>query len=236
MAKKIYAVDDEENILEIIEFNLKKNGYDVKGFSDGKSFLDHFKINKPDLVILDLMLPDMDGFDICKDIKEKTDVPVIILSAKSEEFDKVLGLELGADDYVVKPFGVRELIARVKNILKRTNNEEVSNEIKPISNEYLFEKIKLSIDDQKHELFLDGKPINLNPKEFEVLAMLVRNLNELVPRMELIKNVWGEDYYGDTRTLDVHVRRIREKMSFKDFGKKHIRTIHGYGYKLTEKI
>ena len=236
MAKTIYIVDDEENILEIIEYNLQKNGYDVKGFGDGKSFLDYFKTKKPDLVILDLMLPDIDGFDICKDIKEKTDVPVIILSAKGEEFDKVLGLELGADDYMVKPFGIRELIARVKNILKRTNNDDVSRKTKLISNEYFFGKIKLTIDDQRHELSLDKKPIKLNPKEFEVMVMLIRNINELVPRMDLIKSIWGEDYYGDTRTLDVHVRRIREKMSYKDFGKKHIKTIHGYGYKLSEEF
>lgn len=234
MAKMIYIVDDEENILEIIEYNLQKNGYDIKGFGDGKSFLDYFKTKKPDLVILDLMLPDIDGFDICKDIKEKTDVPVIILSAKSEEFDKVLGLELGADDYMVKPFGIRELIARVKNILKRANNDNISRKTKLINNEYFFGKTKLTIDNQRHELLLDKESIKLNPKEFEVMAMLIRNINELVPRMDLIKSIWGEDYYGDTRTLDVHVRRIRKKMSYKDFGKKHIKTIHGYGYKLSE--
>jgi len=236
MAKTIYIVDDEENILEIIEYNLQKNGYDVKGFGDGRSLLDYFKTKKPDLVILDLMLPDIDGFDICKEIKEKTDVPVIILSAKSEEFDKVLGLELGADDYMVKPFGIRELIARVKNILKRTNNYDISRKTKLISNEYFFGKTKLTINDQRHELLLDKESIKLNPKEFEVMIMLIRNINELVPRMDLIKNIWGEDYYGDTRTLDVHVRRIRGKMSYKDFGKKYIKTIHGYGYKLSEDL
>ena len=236
MAKTIYIVDDEENILEIIEYNLHKNGYDVKGFGDGRSLLDYFKTKKPDLVILDLMLPDIDGFDICKEIKEKTDVPVIILSAKSEEFDKVLGLELGADDYMVKPFGIRELIARVKNILKRTNNDDISRKTKLISNEYFFGKTKLTINDQRHELLLDKESIKLNPKEFEVMIMLIRNINELVLRMDLIKNIWGEDYYGDTRTLDVHVRRIRGKMSYKDFGKKYIKTIHGYGYKLSEDL
>ena len=236
MAKMIYIVDDEENILEIIEYNLHKNGYDVKGFGDGRSLLDYFKTKKPDLVILDLMLPDIDGFDICKEIKEKTDVPVIILSAKSEEFDKVLGLELGADDYMVKPFGIRELIARVKNILKRTNNDDISRKTKLISNEYFFGKTKLTINDQRHELLLDKESIKLNPKEFEVIIMLIRNINELVLRMDLIKNIWGEDYYGDTRTLDVHVRRIRGKMSYKDFGKKYIKTIHGYGYKLSEDL
>ena len=236
MAKSIYVVDDEENILEIIEYNLDKNGYDVRGFKDGKSFLDFFNARKPDLVILDLMLPDMDGFDICRDIKEKTDVPVIILSAKSEEFDKVLGLELGADDYVVKPFGTRELMARVKNILKRAKNESSSRMTKPLKNEYAFGSIKLKINQERHELFLDNNSVKLNPKEFEVITMLIRSVNELVPRMELIKNIWGENYFGDTRTLDVHVRRIREKMSYEDFGKKYLKTVHGYGYKLTNEF
>jgi DNA-binding response OmpR family regulator len=234
MAKSIYVVDDEENILEIIEYNLNQNGYEVRGFKDGKSFLDFFNDKKPDLVILDLMLPDMDGYDICKDIKEKTDVPVIILSAKSEEFDKVLGLELGADDYVVKPFGIRELIARVKNILKRVKTEKDSKKVKPLKDEYIFGDIRLNIDQEGHELFLDNNPVRLNPKEFEVMTMLIRNINELVPRMDLIKGIWGEDYFGDTRTLDVHVRRIRGKMSYKDFGKRFIKTVHGYGYKLSD--
>jgi len=236
MAKKIYVVDDEENILEIICHNLTKSGYEVRGFKDGRSFLEYFKIKIPDLVILDLMLPDIDGFDICKDIKEKTDVPVIILSARSEEFDRVLGLELGADDYVVKPFGVRELVARVKNILKRVKNASITGSLKPLKSSYTFKSISLNIDEDRHELFLDNNNIKLNPKEFEVMAMLLRNINDLVTRKELIKKIWGEDYFGDTRTLDVHIRRIREKLSYRDFGKDYLKTIHGYGYKITNEI
>ena len=166
MKKTIYIVDDEENILEILEYNLLKNGYKVKSFKNGRSFLDCFERKKPDLVVLDLMLPDLDGFDICKSIKEKTDVPVIILSAKSEEFDKVLGLELGADDYIVKPFGVREFIARIKNIFKRVKNDLTEGSKKHLRKEVVFEKIKLGIDEGRHEVLLDGKQINLNPKEF----------------------------------------------------------------------
>jgi two-component system, OmpR family, alkaline phosphatase synthesis response regulator PhoP len=236
MAKKIYVVDDEENILEIICHNLTKSGYEVRGFKDGRSFLEYFKIKIPDLVILDLMLPDIDGFDICKDIKEKTDVPVIILSARSEEFDRVLGLELGADDYVVKPFGVRELVARVKNILKRVKNASITGSLKPLKSSYTFKSISLNIDEDRHELFLDNNNIKLNPKEFEVMVMLLRNINDLVIRKELIKKIWGEDYFGDTRTLDVHIRRIREKLSYRDFGKDYLKTIHGYGYKITNEI
>ncbi len=236
MKKTIYIVDDEENILEIISFNLEKNGYSTKSFSTGQSFIDSFNLSKPDLVILDLMLPDIDGYDICKYIKNKTDIPVIILSAKGEELDKVLGLELGADDYMVKPFGIRELIARVKNILKRS--EQIQKEISslPLKKEYIFENLKLGLDELKHEVTIDGINVALNPKEFQTLTTLLKNLNNLTPRNELIRIVWGDDYYGDTRTLDVHIRRIREKMSIKDFGLKYIKTVHGLGYKMTDKV
>jgi len=236
MKKEIYVVDDEENILEILEYNLKKNDYKVKSFNNGKSFMEYINIKKPDLVVLDLMLPDLDGFDICKEIKKKTNVPVIILSAKSEEFDKVLGLELGADDYMVKPFSVREFMARVKNILKRADNKTDESNGEPLSREFNFEKIRLNMDEIKHEILLDNNRVDLNPKEFEIVALLLKNINILVSRMELIKKVWGDDYYGDTRTLDVHIRRIREKMSHEEFGKKFIKTVHGYGYKITNNI
>jgi two-component system alkaline phosphatase synthesis response regulator PhoP len=233
MAKIIYVVDDEENILEIITFNLKKSSYTVKGFLTGSDFLDEFNRSKPDLVVLDLMLPDMDGLDICKNIKSKTDIPIIILSAKSEELDKILGLELGADDYMVKPFSVRELIARIKNILKRA---PVDTSIDALKKEFYFNDINLLIDEKKHEILLDNKFIKLNPKEFKTISMLLRNLNNLSKRNDIIAYVWGEDYYGDTRTLDVHIRRIREKLSYKNFGGNYIKTVHGYGYKLIDKI
>jgi two-component system alkaline phosphatase synthesis response regulator PhoP len=236
MQKSIYIVDDEENILEIISFNLEKNGYSTKSFTTGQSFIDCFNISKPDLAILDLMLPDIDGYDICKYIKNKTDIPVIILSAKGEELDKVLGLELGADDYMVKPFGIRELTARVKNILKRSEQIQKDIASSPLKKEYIFEDLKLGIDEQKHEVTIDGINVVLNPKEFQTLATLLKNLNNLTPRNDLIRIVWGDDYYGDTRTLDVHVRRIREKMSAKDFGLKYIKTVHGLGYKIADRI
>jgi len=236
MSKNIYVVDDEANILEILTYNLEKEGYTVKSFQNGKNFLNQFEEEKPDLVVLDLMLPDIDGFDICKIIKSNTDVPVIILSAKGEELDKVLGLELGADDYIVKPFGIRELIARVKNILKRINGEISPLSGKLLKNTYNFGETKLFIDELKHEVLLDSRKVKLNPKEFSILVLLVKNLNNLIKRIELIKRIWGEDYYGDTRTLDVHIRRIRDKMSYMDFGNKFIKTVHGYGYKLTNNI
>lgn len=233
MKDLIYAVDDEENILEIIEYNLSKNGYEVKGFKNGSSFMDFFNAKKPDLVILDLMLPDCDGYDICKKIREKSDVPIIILSARSEEFDKVLGLELGADDYIAKPFGIRELLARVKNILKRS---KIKNKTGLFRGEYYFDGIKLVVDEEKHVISLDDRSVKLNPKEFQVIIILLKNLDKLVPRLEFIREIWGEDYFGDTRTLDVHVRRIRKNMSYKDFGKRYIKTVHGCGYRMTSDI
>jgi len=233
MTNLIYVVDDEKNILEIIEYNLSKNGYEVKGFKNGSSFMDFFNAKKPDLVILDLMLPDCDGYDICKKIREGSDVPIIILSARSEEFDKVLGLELGADDYISKPFGIRELLARVKNILKRS---KIKNKTGPFNGEYSFDGTKLVVDEEKHMISLDSRPVKLNPKEFQVIIVLLKNLDNLVPRLELIREIWGGDYFGDTRTLDVHVRRIRKKMSYNGFGSKYIKTVHGLGYKAVKDI
>jgi len=236
MEKLIYVVDDEENIREILEYNLIKNGYKVKSFRDGKSFLESFTSVKPDLVILDLMLPDLDGFDICGEIKKKSDVPVIILSARSEELDKVLGLELGADDYMVKPFGVRELMARVKNIFRRVKVSTDKDPESTVKKEFIFKEVKLTIDETRHKVLLDSEEIHLNPKEFQIVLLLLKNPDRLITRMELIKTVWGDDYYGDTRTLDVHIRRIRRKMAYKEFGKRFIKTVHGYGYKITDGI
>jgi len=236
MSKLIFTVDDEENILEILNFNLEQNGYKVRGFSNGKDFLDTFKTDKPDLVILDLMLPDMDGYDICRQVKSSSSVPVLILSAKGEELDKVLGLELGAEDYMVKPFGLREFLARVKNILKRSDLTLKDIDERPLKNNYTFDGINMHIDQAKHEVILEGNTIHLNPKEFRTLVLLVKDIDNLVSRNELIRLVWGEDYYGDTRTLDVHIRRIREKMEYSDFGKKYIKTVHGIGYKLISSI
>ncbi len=236
MKKEIFIVDDEENILEILEYNLVKDGYGVRSFKRGKDFLEYFARKKPDLVVLDLMLPDIDGFDICREIKRETNVPVIILSAKSEEFDKVLGLELGADDYMVKPFGVRELVARVKNILKRAGSGSNINPDGELKQKFIFKEMELEIDGARHEILLDHNQIDLNPKEFKIISLLLGNMDNLVPRKELIRVVWGDDYYGDTRTLDVHIRRIREKMSYKEFSRKFIKTVHGYGYKITGNI
>ena len=232
MSKLIYIVDDEENIREILSYNLEKNGYNVRSFENGVDFLDYYKSKRPDLIILDLMLPDIDGYEICREIRNKSKIPVIILSAKGEELDKVLGLELGADDYIVKPFGVRELLVRVKNIFKRTESGQKETESMLLKEDYSFGSITLVIDEDKHEVKLDNNLIELNPKEFKTLVILLRNINNLTSRKDLIRKVWGEDYFGDTRTLDVHIRRIRDKMSYKNFGAEYIKTVHGLGYKI----
>ncbi|MGM0368258.1 MAG: response regulator transcription factor, partial [Actinomycetota bacterium] len=212
--------------------NLEKSGYKVKTFQYGKDLLEVFNKKKPDLIILDLMLPDMDGLDICRKVKKESNVPIIILSAKGEELDKVLGLELGADDYMVKPFGVKELVARVKSVLRRFKPNDFEEHLKE---EFKFGSINLFIDEGKHQIFLDSRQVKLNPKEFRLVSVMLQKLNSLMSRQELIRNVWGEDYFGDTRTLDVHIRRIREKMSYKEFGKRFIQTVHGYGYKMVNK-
>ncbi len=236
MKKLIYAVDDEDSILEIIIYNLEKNGYSAIGFANGADFLKRFELKQPDLVILDLMLPDIDGYEICKTIKNSSTIPVIILSAKGEELDKVLGLELGADDYMVKPFGVRELVARVKNILKRSEVIRKELDSLPLEEEYDFDGIRLALDEKKHEISLDGNLIPLNPKEYKTFAILLGNKNNLTKRSDLIRIIWGDNYFGDTRTLDVHIRRIRSKMSYRNFGKTYIKTAHGLGYKLIDSI
>jgi two-component system, OmpR family, alkaline phosphatase synthesis response regulator PhoP len=232
MAKSIFIVEDDENIQEIIVYNLEKNSYETRGFLTGQDFLNYFKTNKPDLVILDLMLPDMDGYEICKIIKSSSNVPVLILSAKGEELDKVLGLELGAEDYMVKPFGLHEFLARIKNIIKRSESIHKDINERPLKNNYKFDDLNIYIDEEKHEIILEENLISLNPKEFQTFSLLLKNIDNLVSRNDLIRIIWGDDYYGDTRTLDVHIRRIREKMSYKDFSKNYIKTIHGLGYKL----
>ncbi|MDD3777437.1 MAG: response regulator transcription factor [Actinomycetota bacterium] len=233
MQELIYVVDDQENILEIVSYNLEKNGFRVKTYMTGQELLQAFSQKPPDLLILDLMLPDMDGLDICKRVKKESQVPIIILSAKSEELDKVLGLELGADDYMIKPFGIKELVARVKSVLRRFNPAMLTDYLQ---GQYELGKVKLSIDEKKHEIFLNDKKISLNPKEFRLLSILLQKIDQLVPRQDLIREVWGPDYYGDTRTLDVHIRRIRKKMSDCNFGQGYLQTVHGYGYKLVSKL
>nr|WP_286207939.1 response regulator transcription factor [Clostridium caldaquaticum] len=222
---KILIVDDEEHIQELIKFNLENNGYRVICASNGMEALKLAKSEKPDLVLLDLMLPGIDGYDVCKEIRRENSIsnmPIIMITAKSEELDKILGLELGADDYMTKPFSVRELLARVKALLRRTSTQA-------IDMSYKFDNI--TVDFEKHEVTKEGKKIDLTLKEFEVLELLIKNKGRVITREFLLDKVWGYEYIGETRTVDVHIRHLRQKIEVDDKCPKYIETIRGVGYR-----
>ena len=225
--KRILVVDDEEHILELIKFNLEKNGYEVSTRDNGQDCIDFLKENEVDLVVLDVMLPDMDGLEVCKNIRriERVEkIPIIMLTAKSEETDRILGLELGADDYMTKPFSVRELIARIKAVLRRSDDG------KRVRSGSL--KVRdLEMDTEKHEVTLAGEPIDLTLKEFELLKILIENRGKVLSRNLLLDEVWGYDYFGETRTVDVHIRHLRKKIKDDESGE-YIETIRGVGYKM----
>ncbi|MGF7058824.1 response regulator [Brassicibacter mesophilus] len=226
---RVLVVDDEEHIVELIKFNLENNGYDVIVAFDGKQALERAKEEKPDLIILDLMLPIIDGIDVCKKIKnddEIGNVPIIMLTAKSDEADKVIGLEIGADDYMTKPFSVRELMARIKAVLRR------SVDVKQPEPDKVIKIGDIIIDDEKHEVLKGGKKLELTLKEFELLRILAQNRGKVLSRNLLLDEVWGYDYFGETRTVDVHIRHLRKKIEDNDRNPKYIETIRGIGYKM----
>ncbi|WP_165000406.1 response regulator transcription factor [Anaerophilus nitritogenes] len=224
--RKILIVDDDIYICELIEMYLKKEGYKVCVAYDGVSVIEKFKEETPSLVILDIMLPKMDGWDVCREIKKISNVPIIMLTAKGDTFDKVLGLKLGADDYIVKPFEPRELIARVEAVLRRMGEKPVTTRSIILPN--------LSIDTDLYRVKINDKIIVLPPKEMELLYFLVKNKNIVFTREQLIENIWGFDFEGDIRTIDVHIKRIRKKLeSLKN--QYSIQTIWGVGYKFEVK-
>lgn len=226
--ERILIIDDEMNIVELLKYNLEANGYKVIYALTGKEGLTYSLQNKPDLILLDIMLPEVDGFDICKEIKRNKDtenIPIIMLTAKSEEFDKILGLELGADDYITKPFSVRELLARIKVVLRRNHKEDKSEVINTGD---------LIIDFNKHEVIKKGEKIELTLKEFELLKLLILNKGKVMTRDFLLDKVWGYEYYGETRTVDVHVRHLRQKLEDDDKNPDYIETVRGIGYKFKD--
>lgn len=230
MAKeKILVVDDEDNIVELIKMYLGNEGYLVESASDGEAAIAKFHTERPELVILDIMLPGMDGWDVCREIRKKSSAPIIMLTAKDEEFDKVLGLELGADDYLTKPFSPRELVARVKAVLRRTAAANTPDAIETFIFGDLF------IDFQKREVKVDEKDIELTAKEFDLLEELVRNKGIVYKREKLLEKVWGYDFYGDLRTVDVHIRHLREKLGETVEEPRFIETVWGVGYKFKGK-
>ncbi len=225
--RKILIIEDETSISDIIKFNLIKEGYAVDAAYDGKTGLEKALAGDLDLILLDIMLPVMDGFEVCKRVREKSSVPILMLTAKEEEVDKVLGLELGADDYITKPFGMRELIARIKANIRRNDLIEAANEEEPSS---VRELGSLTIDMNRYEVRKNGQPLELTLREFELLKYLAQREEKVFSREQLLEEVWGYEYYGDIRTVDVTVRRLREKLEDDPGDPKYIMTRRGIGY------
>ncbi len=226
MNEKILVVEDEKPISDILKYNLGKEGYTVITAFDGEEALDKALFEDPDLILLDVMLPKMDGFQVCRKVREKCDTPIIMLTAKEEEVDKVLGLELGADDYVTKPFSMREVIARVKANLRRISIDNMPSEEK--SKMIGTEELEINLD--RYEVRKRGELIELTLREFELLRYLASKENFIFSREQLLKDVWGYEYFGDIRTVDVTVRRLREKIEDDSSNAKYIVTKRGVGY------
>lgn len=226
--KKILIIEDEAPISNIIKFNLKKEGYDVETAFDGGEGLKKALAGDVDLILLDIMLPVMDGFEVCKQVREKSNVPILMLTAKEEEVDKVLGLELGADDYITKPFGMRELIARIKANIRRV---AIANGTEEAEGEVLIKEFgNLVLDMNRYEIKKNGATLDLTLREFELLKYLAEREGKVFSREQLLEDVWGYEYYGDIRTVDVTVRRLREKLEDDPGDPKYIVTKRGIGY------
>jgi DNA-binding response OmpR family regulator len=220
----ILVVDDEPNIVELAKLYLEQEGYRIERVSNGSDALLKLNSAKPSLIVLDLMLPDIDGFEVCRQIRKKSDIPILMLTARKEDVDKIVGLELGADDYLTKPFNPRELVARVKAILRRYQSGLRPGQAIEVGN--------LRIDPARHEATVDGQPLRLRTKEFDLLATLAQNLGVVLTRDRLLEMVWETDYYGETRTVDIHINHLRDKLSGANAS---IETVRGIGYKMTLK-
>ena len=221
---KILIADDDSNICELLRMYLEKEDYAVALASDGEEALSRFEQENPDLILLDVMMPKLDGWQVCRELRKKSECPIIMITAKGETFDKVLGLELGADDYVVKPFEPKEIIARIKAVMRRTGKLASEPDKKEVNYD------KLTVNMTKYELKVDGKVIDTPPKELELLFHLASNPNRVYTRDQLLDEVWGFEYYGDSRTVDVHVKRLREKLEGVS-DKWCLKTVWGVGYK-----
>ncbi|MEP6756030.1 MAG: response regulator transcription factor [Chthonomonadales bacterium] len=224
---KILVVDDEQPILEAVAYTLRKEGYTALTAANAEQCMEIARNEKPNLIILDVMLPSASGFDICRMIRKQSSVPIIMLTARAEETDRVVGLELGADDYVTKPFSMRELLARVKTILRRTNNGDAH------ATKQVVEAASIRIDPAKHEVTVAGKKAALSPKEFDLLHFLVTHPDQVFTRQTLLDQVWGADAYVEDRTVDVHIRWLREKVENEPSQPLRLITVRGVGYKLS---
>lgn len=225
MNNKILVVDDEKNICELLRLYLEKEGYEVLLGHDGEQAVQQVREHSPALVLLDIMMPKMDGWEACREIRAFSKVPIIMLTAKGETFDKVMGLELGADDYVVKPFDTKEVVARIKAVLRRTASEDDEGEVS---------YDKLSVNIVRYELKVDGIKVDTPPKELELLYHLAKNPNRVYTRDQLLDEVWGFEYFGDSRTVDVHIKRLREKLEGVS-DQWELKTVWGVGYKFEVK-
>ncbi|MDD7218603.1 MAG: response regulator transcription factor [Blautia sp.] len=227
--QKILIVDDDNNIAELIALYLTKECFETKIVNDGEEALKQFQVFHPDLIILDLMLPGIDGYQVCREIRHNSDVPIIMLSAKGETFDKVLGLELGADDYIIKPFDSKELVARVRAVLRRFQVKQPA----ASASEKCVSYPDLTINLTNYSVTYMGKQVDMPPKELELLYFLASSPNQVFTREQLLDHIWGYEYIGDTRTVDVHIKRLREKIKDNDFWS--IATVWGIGYKFEVK-
>jgi two-component system OmpR family response regulator len=225
---KVLVVEDDPNLLETLKYNLRKEGYEVANASDGEQAIEVARKEKPDLIILDIMLPKISGFEVCRILRKEMTVPILMLTAKADETDKIVGLEIGADDYMTKPFSMREFLARVRAVLRRTKIAAA-----PPAGEAALIKIgDLDMDIARHRASLSGATLELSPKEFDLLAFLAGNKGLVFSREQLLEKVWGYDFAGDTRTVDVHIRWLRQKIETDPAQPKYLITVRGTGYKL----
>ncbi|MFM2022703.1 MAG: hypothetical protein RIR89_95 [Actinomycetota bacterium] len=221
---RVLVVEDEPNLREPLVYLLEKEGYQVVEAADGKAAIENFQKHSPDLILLDLMLPGISGNEVCRMIRLESQVPIIMITAKDTEIDKVVGLEIGADDYVTKPYSTRELLARMKAVLRRGADL-------PASESGLLKAGPVIMDIDRHTVSVNGEPIQMPLKEFELLELLIENVNRVLTRGQIIDRVWGSNYFGDTKTLDVHVKRVRSKIEEDPSRPRHIITVRGLGYK-----
>jgi two-component system, OmpR family, response regulator len=235
MAKyKVLIVEDDKTLLDVLKYNVQKEGYDAVTASDGLAALDVARKEKPDLIILDLMLPQLDGLEVCRILRKEMTVPILMLTSKADEIDRVLGLELGADDYVTKPFSMRELLSRIKALFRRTAMVKIVSEGTPDRAEALIQSRDIEIDPKRHTATLRGKALDLGLKEFELLSMLAKFKGQVFSRDQLLEKIWGYEYEGNTRTVDVHVRWLRKKIENDPDKPEHLITVRGVGYKFEE--
>ncbi|MFO7624962.1 MAG: response regulator transcription factor [Anaerolineales bacterium] len=231
MPESILIVEDEVSLQETLAYNLSKQGYKIETASDGQSALQIARRLKPDLILLDIMLPILDGFEVCRILRQETNVPILMLTAKDEEIERVIGLEMGADDYLTKPFSMRELQARVKALLRRVRLDRSEYEQKPefVTEILVFDNLELDLT--RRELRLDGRALPLKPKEFELMTFLARHRGQVLTRDLLLERVWGWDFSGGSRTVDVHIRWLREKIEIEPANPNRIVTVRGIGYR-----